>query len=367
MIKVLVLFSAAELGGAERSLTRMCLASREPDISYQLGTVGGEGDWAKWVRTQGLQPIVFSCGGLRKNSLRDLWGLLRMLHTARPHVIYAVGLRACGIVRLMKPLLGQVRIVHAIRTSFPSGSELTMRYARSEKLLRRFTSGYIANSMSGADTLAGIADVPRADIRVISNGIEVPEPTDESARARAKKIAVVANLHPLKGHQPFLDVVAAVARKHPDAMFLFIGRDDLKGAVHEAVTSRDLGKNIRFEGFQPDVTVYWATARMLVLPSQITEGAPTAVLEAQAAGLPTIAYAVGGVQELIRDGQDGYAVEVANVTRMADAIISLLDDADLAQRMGHAARQKVRVQYSIDLCARRHATAWREICGSGRD
>jgi glycosyltransferase involved in cell wall biosynthesis len=367
MIKVLMLFSAAGLGGAERSLTRMCLASREPDVSYQLGTVGGEGDWAQWVRTQRPRPVVFSCGGLRMSSLRDLWGLLRFLRTERPHVIYAVGLRACGIVRLMKPLLGGVRIVHAIRTSFPADSDLTMRYTRSEKLLKRLTSGYIANSTAGADTLARITDLRRADIRVISNGIDVPEPMDESARAPSKQIAVVANLHPLKGHLPFLEVVAAVASKHPGVLFLFIGRDDLKGAVQAAVTSRNLGNNIRFEGFQPDVTPYWAAARMLVLPSQITEGAPTAVLEAQAAGLPTIAYAVGGVRELIRDGLDGYVIDVADVTRMADAIVSLLDNAEIARRMGHAARKKVREQYSIDLCARRHATAWREICGAVRD
>lgn len=367
MIKVLVLFSAAELGGAERSLTRMCLGSREPDVSYQLATVGGEGDWAKWVRTQGIEPSVFACGGVGNKSLSDVWRLMRFLRGARLDIIYAVGLRACAIVRLMKSMLGGVRIVHAIRTSFPTDSDLTRRYARSEKLLKRLTSAYIANSAAGADTLARIADLPRAEIRVITNGIEVPEAIDESARARSKNIAVVANLHPLKGHLPFLDVVEAVVRQHPDASFLFIGRDDLKGEVHAAVSSRRLGNNIRFEGFQPDVTQYWATARMLVLPSRITEGAPTAVLEAQAVGLPTVAYAVGGVRELIRDGVDGYTIDVADVTGMADAIVSLLDDAQLAQRLGRAARQKVREQYSIDICARRHATAWREIVGVARD
>ena len=57
IISVLMVFSSSELGGAERSLTRMALTSSS--IDYRLATLDGEGPWCDWVRTQGSQPIVF--------------------------------------------------------------------------------------------------------------------------------------------------------------------------------------------------------------------------------------------------------------------------------------------------------------------
>ncbi|MBL8267297.1 glycosyltransferase family 4 protein [Steroidobacter sp.] len=362
MIKVLVLFSAAGLGGAERSLTRMCLANAANDITYRLGTVDGEGEWTRWVRTQGIEPLVVSLA-VNSRVLGNVWGLRRRLRDWSPDLVYAVGLRASIVVRLLKPTLPGLKVVHAIRTSFPPGSELASRYGRSERLLRGLTAAFIANSIAGADSLARIAGVKRASVRVIPNGIEVPPMPSQPVRERAKVVAVIANLHPLKGHLPFLEVIAAVIRKHPDVKFLFVGRDDLNGAIQQAVLQQGLATNIRFEGFQADIAPFLAAARMLVLPSRVTEGAPTAILEAQAAALPTIAYAVGGVQELIRRDVDGYVEQVDDVDGMAGAIVALLDDPIKAEQMGLAARRKVQEQYSLSACAERHATVWREICG----
>nr|WP_275129295.1 glycosyltransferase [Steroidobacter cummioxidans] len=334
----------------------MCLANSAPDITYRLGTVDGEGEWTRWVRACGVEPLVLP-------SVASFWALRRTLRELAPSVVYAVGLRSCILVRLIKLTLPRLRVVHAIRTSFPPGSELTVRYGHSERLLRRLTAAYIANSQAGRDSLSRIAGVDRKAIHVIPNGVELPLPPPQPVSMRPKNVAVIANLHPLKGHLPFLEVIATVARQHPDVRFLFVGRDDLNGAIQRAVAQQGLESNVRFEGFQRDIAPFLAAARMLVLPSRVTEGAPTAILEAQAAALPTLAYGVGGVRELIRDGVDGHVEEVTDVGAMSAAIVSLLDDPVRAEQMGLAARRKVQEQYSLAACSDRHAVIWREICG----
>lgn len=362
-ISVMILFSAGELGGAERSLTRMALANEDAGVVYRLATIGGEGAWACWARLQGIDPMVLSCAGRNGFKVGDLLRLIRSVREIQPDVIYAVGVRACMLVRLMRPLLGAVHIVHAIRTSFPQDSDLALRYGRSERALKWLTDGYIANSISGADSLARIARIDRKMIQVIPNGIDVADDGLPPLQTRPKAVAVVANLHRLKSHLPFLDVVQSVALAHPDVVFYLVGRDEMNGAVQRAVSARNLDGVIRFTGFQPDVTRFWAMTRIFVLPSQITEGAPTSILEAQAAGLPAVAYAIGGISELICHGVDGYVIERGNSHDMARAIISLLEDVDGAARMGAAGRRKVEMNFSLERCAQLHAKAWREMCG----
>lgn len=358
-IKVLLLFSVGELGGAERSLTRMTLANDDATVSYDLATIGADGDWSAWVRSRGIEPLVWNCEGAGA-ALRGIPALVRYVRRACPDVIYAVGLRACTVVRAAKPWLKGTRIVHGIRTSFPPGAVLTRRYRRVERMFRSLTDGYIANSHAGAASLAAIAAIERARIRVIPNGVDVPPPGPPFA-VRPKAVVVIANLNPLKGHLPFLDVVAAVARAHPDVLFYFVGRDDMQGAVQAQAAARGLSKVVRFEGFQHDVSRFWAAGRLFVLPSQITEGTPTAILEAQAAGLPAVAFDVGGVNETIVDGVDGQVVPRGDAAAMTRAICDLLENPEVAERMGLAGRSKIEAGFSAAVCAQRHAQAWREL------
>lgn len=342
----------------------MALASAASDIQYSFGTVGGDGEWVRWVRSLGIDPFVaISPGG--SFGVRNCLHVLQWLRRTRPDVVYVVGLRAGAIVRLMKPFLHQVRVVHAVRTSFPAGSELAARYRRSEILLKGLTAGYICNSRSGADTLAVLAGLERAGIHVIPNGIDVGSSVDHIPMSRRQKIvSVVANIHPLKCHSAFLDVVANVSLEHPDVLFYFVGRDDMNGALQREVVARALGRFVRLVGFQRDVGPFLVASQVFALPSQIAEGSPTSILEAQALGLPVVAYSIGGVAELVRHGTDGYLIDRGNARAMSDAIVSLLSNVDRAAEMGLAGQRKIQEEFSVERCAQQHAQVWRLVCGT---
>ena len=137
-MKTIIVFSSSELGGAERSLTRMALAA--PPGAYQLATLDGEGPWSDWVRLKGHKPLVF---GTRIGPQHGRFGisafltLVRYVRNENLSVLYICGLRASVWLRLLKPLLPSVKLVHGIRTN----PETNSRLDRFIRLVERWLNG----------------------------------------------------------------------------------------------------------------------------------------------------------------------------------------------------------------------------------
>jgi glycosyltransferase involved in cell wall biosynthesis len=358
-IDVLLLFSSGEIGGAERSLTRMVLANRDAGISYRCATVGGAGEWSRWAIESGLDVFAYEISGAGIRGLLGAMKLAARLVAHRPQVIYVIGLRASIIVRLMKPILLRVRIVHGIRTTFTPGWVLTRRFAVVERLLGFVTSGYIANSQVGAESFRRISGVPADRIAVIPNGMPVAGPVPHASKNH--RVVVVANIMPLKGHREFLEVVDLVRRRVPEVVFDFVGRDDMRGEIQSEAAGAGLDPWVMFHGFQSDLAPFLSGASVFALPSRVTEGAPTSILEAMAYGVPVVAYDVGGVSQMVDHCDDGFVIEIDDRKSMAESIEFLLRNPDVASRMGEHGRYKVEHEFSVGTCADRHAAVWRQL------
>jgi glycosyltransferase involved in cell wall biosynthesis len=359
--KVLVLFSASGLGGAERSLSRMALCSNRSDITYKLGTLGGTGAWADWIENLGERPLVSNVLAGRFVRIGALFPLIKAVRSFTPDILYVVGVRAATLVRLLAPFLGRVKVVHGIRTTFKQGTALSRNFLFAELLLKGLTDAYIANSAAGARSLMALVRVARHKVHVIQNGIAIPPEVLEFRGSRPKTIVIVANIHPVKGHREFMDVIELVHIRHPDAKFQFVGRDDMAGEIDRIAVSRGFRSAVEFAGFQLNVWKWLLLAQVFVLPSRDFEGSPTAILEALGAGLPVVAFSVGGIPKLVRDGIDGYVVEHLDTKAMANAIVSLLDDPSHASRMGFQGRVRVLSEFSLEASANSHAQLWHEL------
>jgi glycosyltransferase involved in cell wall biosynthesis len=359
VIDVLLLFSSGEIGGAERSLTRMALANRDGEVSYRCATVGGAGEWSRWAAQSGMETTAYSIASAGIAAIPGMVRLAGHLLARRPRVVYVIGLRASIIARLMKPLLPGVRIVHGIRTTFTPGWALTRKFAIVEKLLGFLTSGYIANSEAGAESFRRISGIAANRVAVIPNGIAI----DDAAKGAREghRVVVVANIHPLKGHREFLEVVDRVRQRLPEVVFDFVGRDEMHGEVAREANRMGLGRWVRFHGFQPVLAPFLSSAVVFALPSRITEGLPTSILEAMSSGLPVVAYDVGGVGQLVADKDNGFLVSIGNADTMAERIEFLLRNPQVAGRMGMRGRRKVEVDFSVEACADRHAAVWRRL------
>lgn len=364
--QVLVVFSSGEIGGAERSLTRMVLASPRTSVDYRLATCGDGDAWRRWADELGLGPLSFPIFTARGIRLREVVRLLRYCRRARPDVIYAIGIRCAVLLRLLHPLLPRTALVHGIRSSFPEGSALARRMSASERLFGWMTDHYIANSQAGADSLARIAGTPAAKITVIHNGVELPTVSPPQVRDRARRIVVVANLNRYKGHLEFLNIVEMVRAAVPDTEVLFIGRDDSAGEVMREVHRRRLASVVQAPGFLATPEPLVATARVFALPSTHIEGSPTAVIEALMLGIPVVAYDIGGLPEIVQSGVTGTLVPAGSERQFAEALIQLLRDEELNARYSAAARVDATARFSLSECAARHDMLFGRFAMAGR-
>ena len=163
------------------------------------------------------------------------------------------------------------------------------------------------------------------------NENRIPEPwTDDKAR----KIVTAGRLEPQKNQRLLIKAFSYVNKKHPDHVLEIYGEGSLRGEL-ERFASEKLNSDIcLFKGEDKDLLEHIKDASVFVLCSDY-EGLPNALIEAMACGIPSVTtdYEPGSVGEIIEDGINGMVVPRNNPERLADAIIRLIEDKDLAQKL----------------------------------
>lgn len=157
----------------------------------------------------------------------------------------------------------------------------------------------------------------------------------------------VAALVPHKGQRHLVDAAQLVLREIPDARFFIVGDGELRVALERQIKGHQLEKHVFLTGFRPDVLSLHKAFDVFVM-SSVTEGLGTSLLDAMACGKPIVATRTGGIPEVVVDLETGFLVPPRDRRAMAEAIISLLRDADLRRRMGQKGLQRVRALFAAE-------------------
>ena len=157
-------------------------------------------------------------------------------------------------------------------------------------------------------------------------------------------------------------LVEAFAQVHSDAplYLLLVGAGELEDAVRQQVAGLGLQERVRFLGVRADVADILRASDVFVLSSR-WEGNPMSVMEAMAAGLPVVSTAVGGVPELVREGETGLLVPSEDAGALAQALQALVDDPAHRQAMGDAARQRAVARFDIRHTVRRYEQLYEKL------
>jgi glycosyltransferase involved in cell wall biosynthesis len=209
-----------------------------------------------------------------------------------------------------------------------------------------FAHRIVANSRAAAERLL-VERIPQRKIRIVSNGVEIERFERRTARSVLRKIVVVANLRPEKGHDAVIDAAGDVLARFPDVHFELVGDGPERGALQARADSRGVAHAFAFLDHQDNVAARLAAADIFVLPSR-SESLPNALLEAMAAGLPIVASAVGGILELLEDGRTGLLVPSGNPKALANALCTLMENPAEAARLGEAAAADARNRFPFD-------------------
>jgi N-acetyl-alpha-D-glucosaminyl L-malate synthase BshA len=178
-------------------------------------------------------------------------------------------------------------------------------------------------------------------------------------------LAHVSNFRPVKRPVDCVEIFARVRARGVNARLVMVGDGSERGRSEHRARCLGLMEHCTFVGKQPRIVDYLSAADVLLLPSE-QESFGLAALEAMACEVPVVASRVGGVPEVVTDGETGCLSEVGDVDKMAADAARLLGDADLRRAMGRRARASAVARYSTDLVIPRYIEFYERVLAKTR-
>jgi glycosyltransferase involved in cell wall biosynthesis len=238
----------------------------------------------------------------------------------------------------------------------------------------------IAVSEATARYLVDHKHLPAEKVKVIRNGVELrsrPRTSEmQSTLNRSLNVRddhplliVIGRLEPQKGHRFLLEAMPSIRRQFPAVQLVCLGEGSLQPELEQMVKNLKLEDSVRFRGYEPDVSRWFAAADLSILPS-LYEGLPMAALESLAAECPIIATAVDGTPEIVIHGKTGLLVPPRDPQQLANAVLQMLLHPEGAREMAKQGRQHVLEQFSVQQMV--HSTellylhAWHEYLEKDR-
>jgi glycosyltransferase involved in cell wall biosynthesis len=213
------------------------------------------------------------------------------------------------------------------------------------------------------------SSVDRSKIRIVPNGVDsqrftpwgqckkVPQLKD---RGSWRCVLFVGRLIPRKGLNYLIEAAKQVVKENKETLFVIVGDGPLRRSLVSAVEQANLAGNFAFLGDvdEQELPAVYRCADIFVLPST-QEGQGIALLEAQASAKPVVAFNVSGITEAVRNEETGLLVP-PNIGELAQAILRLLSDSSLREKMGSNGREFVQNELSWDICAEKMLRVYRE-------
>jgi glycosyltransferase involved in cell wall biosynthesis len=364
-IKVLRVITRLNIGGPAIHAILLTTALDDGTL-FQSTLVTGttaprEGDLLDLARSHAVEPLVLPALGREISPADDLVALaemVRLVRRIRPDIVHTHMAKAGSIGRLAARICGVPLIIHTYHGHvFHSYfSPLKTRAFRAiERGLGLATDRIIVVGDGQRQEIASYGIAPLHKLEPIRLGLELGQLLNAEAQRGALRrelavgsetplIGIVARLVPIKAHEVFFGAAARVLRAEPTARFLVIGDGERRNELERLADGLGLGPATRFLGWRRDMAAVYADLDVVVLTSH-NEGSPVALIEALAAARPVISTAVGGVPEVVVNGTTGLTVPPADPATLADGILLLLRDGELAARLGVAGRQHVYPRY----------------------
>ncbi len=212
-------------------------------------------------------------------------------------------------------------------------------------------------------------EVPRERIRLIPRGVDLDRfryvPPSVKKERKEFTIGMIGRITPLKGHMHFIRAVSKVVRTMPKIKVLIIGeapagKQKYKTEVQTLVRRLSLSKYINFLGRRDNIPELLHRMDLLVLPTVAPEAFGRVIIEAQASGVPVVAAKVGGVVDIIADEKNGLLVPPGDWSSTAGAIIRILKDRKLAQKLAKQARLDVERSFNLGKMCKRTINVYKE-------
>lgn len=351
-IRVLYVITDLETGGVPLHLARAATFARRRGLQVSVCCLAPPGPVSIRLRDAGVATTALGARG--SWDWRVFGRLAKRIREVRPDVVHSLLFHANIAARLAcvlcrfptRRLIGEIQTAEIERPWHLWIERVTQRWCRT----------IVGNSPSVIEHLRTAGRIRASRLHLIRGGID-PETIEKAAPLDRRGLGItnddpillwVGRLDPVKGLDELIEAFARVYRVRPCNLVL-AGEGAYRPRVENRINRAGLTDRVVMLGARSDVPSLLNSAEVFVFPSR-TEGMPNALLEAMAAGLPCVATAVAGCRDVIDDGADGLLAAPGDTAGLADALVRVLSDDRLAQRLGAAASAKVRREYRQDHC-----------------
>jgi glycosyltransferase involved in cell wall biosynthesis len=354
-LRVLHPITRLTLGGSSENTIASCVALDRGGYDCILATSFRESDASSLAdaRRRGCRVVDIPALGREVAPLADLTALaelVRLIRRERPAIVHTHTSKAGFIGRLAAVIARAPAVIHQPHGHIFYGyysPRRTAVFTALERQAARWTDRIITLTDRGAQEhlargigraeqyVAVPSGVPTAELRAAA-------PHRGEARARlgldpdAFIVVGLGRLVPIKGFDLLARALPALIAQIPSARVLLVGDGAERAHLGAIAASMGVAERLRMTGETTDVTSYLAAADVVAVPSR-NEGMGRVIVEAMALGLPVVATSVGGIPDVVTDGECGRLVEPEDVDALAAALIELGRDPALRRKLGEAA------------------------------
>lgn len=179
-------------------------------------------------------------------------------------------------------------------------------------------------------------------------------------------VGIIGRLVREKGFMEFFTAASLVLKRHPETYFLVIGDalvsdyDASKAEIYQHIEQLGIKEHVRFTGFRSDIPQLLSLMDVYTLPSY-REGMPRSIIEAMAMAKPVVATNIRGCREEILDGETGFLVPVGDAKALADAILRLVENPELAAEMGKRGQERALKLYDEQQVLQRQLEVYKKL------
>ncbi len=279
-------------------------------------------------------------------------------HRYKENLLAAIAAMSCGCPSL-------ITTVHGLSEGMNSTFKGSMKSTLNRFLLRRVFDTTVAVSQDVAHSLAERSGVPAKRLATIVNGIDVHNGLPKKTRTSGDTFTIgsAGRLFPVKDFSLMVDIARMTCAARTNARFVLAGDGPEKDAILHKIRTNGLEDYFTLLGHVDDMQDFYAGLDIYINTS-IHEGIPMTVLEAMARRIPVVAFAVGGLNEIVSHGHDGYLVQHRDAGEFSQHLIELIDDRDRLQRFGDNAGSTVHKRFSTTRMTESYCSTYARLLGT---
>jgi glycosyltransferase involved in cell wall biosynthesis len=356
-------------------------------VDTEHGWRGGEAQvllLCQGIRAQGFRPLLICQPGsavskkakaanlpLRELRMRGEYDLAAIWHLRR--IIRGEGVQICHAhtahahsLLWLATMLTPAQLIVSRRVDFAVAGNV---FSRQKYMNPRVH--FVAIS-KGVKKVLCDAGIPAERVSIVPSGIDIHKfdsiaggssvtiCSEYHIAPTSRIVGNVAHLADHKGHRYLVDAADIVIKALPDVVFVIVGEGEERRALEQQIRRLGLQQKVLLLGFHENVAPFLSAFAVFALSSYL-EGLCTSLLDAMLMGVPVVATRIGGVPDIVQHDVNGLLVEPRNPAALADAILRLLRERELAQRLADKAKETVLRDFTSDKMVEKTIAVYSEL------